>query len=131
MIAIPVDSTGEDVKSSKLFGNVEMFAIYKPNDDEFFFIKNKEAGNGIKTAKLLKNWDVESVVYTHMGDGPFKTLNKDNIDVYFIGKEPMKLKEIVKGMKENSFIKVDTSNSDTYLDPGTGSGNCECGCTNE
>ena len=131
MLAIPVDSNEENIKSSKLFGNVEMFAIYNPNNDKFSFVTNKGSGNGIKTAKLLKGLEVESVVYTHMGDGPFKTLNNDNIDVYFIGKEPMELKEIVKGMKKNSFIKVDTSNSDTYLDPGTGSGNCECGCSHE
>jgi predicted Fe-Mo cluster-binding NifX family protein len=131
MIAIPVDSKGENVKSSKLFGNVEMFALYEPKDDKFTFMKNSEAGNGIKTSKLLKEWDVSSVVYSHMGDGPFKTLNGDGIDIYYIGKEPMELNTIVSKMKENSFVKVDTSNSDTYLDPGTGSGKCECGCTHE
>lgn len=126
MIAIPVDSASIDAKSSKLFGNVKMFAIYKPKEEVFFFLQNKESGNGIQTAKLLKRWDVKSVVYSYMGNGPFSELNKDDIDVYYIGKEPMGLSDIVKKIGENSFIKVDADNASTYLDPGTTSQNCEC-----
>ncbi len=131
MIAIPVDTATTDAESSKLLGNVKMFAIYKPEDKKFFFIENTESGNGIKTAKLLEKEKVKSVVYSYMGDGPFKTLQQDGIDVYYIGKEPMALEEIVKEMQKNSFIKVDTTNASTYLDPGTNTGNCECGCTHE
>ncbi len=126
MIAIPVDSASMDAKSSKLFGNVKMFAIYKPLEDAFFFINNKESGNGIQTAKLLKKWNVEKVVYSYMGSGPFTELDKDDIDVYYIGKEPMQLSDIVKKVQNYSFIKVDASNASTYLDPGTSSQNCEC-----
>lgn len=131
MIAIPVDSATPGVKSSKLFGNVEMFAIYKPVDEEFFFIRNKEAGDGIKTAKQLKEWDVESVVYSHMGNGPFGALREDGIDIYYIGKEPMPLFKIIDQLKADSFVKVDESNADSYLDPGTQSGNCGCGCSHD
>ena len=126
MIAIPVDSASMDAKSSKLFGNVKMFAIYKPAEDAFFFQENIESGNGIKTAKLLKKWDIKSVVYSYMGNGPFSELNKDGIDVYYIGKEPMGLSDIVKKIGEYSFTKVDTDNASSYLDPGTTSQNCEC-----
>jgi len=49
VIAIPVDTATTDAESSKLFGNVKMFAIYKPEDKKFFFIENTESGNGIKT----------------------------------------------------------------------------------
>jgi len=130
MIAIPVDSSSKDAKSSKLFGNVTMFAIYEQNKDKFLFIENKEAGNGIKTAELLKQNGIESVVYSYMGEGPFKRLIKDEIDVYYIGKEPMELNEVVKKVKENYFVKVDSANSSTYLDPGTATESCECGCNN-
>ena len=126
MIAIPVDSASMDARSSKLFGNVKMFAIYKPAEDAFFFQENIESGNGIQTAKLLKIWDVKSVVYSYMGNGPFSELNKDGIDVYYIGKEPMELHDIVNKIGENSFIKVDADNASSYLDPGTTSQNCEC-----
>ncbi len=128
MIAIPVDSATPGVKSSELFGNVPMFAIYKPIDEEFYFICNKEAGNGIKTAKQLKTWGVESVVYSHMGDGPFGALDEDGVDIYFIGKEPLGLFEIIEKMEHDAFVKVDKSNAKEYLDPGTNTGSCECGC---
>jgi predicted Fe-Mo cluster-binding NifX family protein len=131
VIAIPVDTAAIDAESSKLFGNVKMFAMYEPKKNRFFFIENTESGNGIKTAKLLKQWDVKSVVYSYMGDGPFKSLQQDSIDVYSIGKEPMPLEEIVKEMQKESFTKVDSMNASTYLDPGTNTGNCECGCTHE
>ena len=126
MIAIPVDSVSTDAKSSKLFGNVKMFAIYKPTDETFFFIKNTESGNGIQTARFLKRWDVKKVAYSYMGKGPFSELCKDDIDVYYIGKEPMQLFEIVQKMGEDAFIKVDPLNASSYLDPGTSSQNCEC-----
>lgn len=131
MIAIPIDKASIDSKSSKLFGNVDMFAIYEPEDERFFFIKNKESGNGVETAKLLKKWEVNSVVYSYMGDGPFKRLDEDDINVYYIGKEPLPLVDIVKNVQMNNFIKVDSSNSSTYLDPGTMTGSCDCGCIHE
>jgi len=81
MIAIPIDSVETEIKSSALFGNANMFAIYKPVDDAFFFIRNKEAGNGVGTAKLLKKWEVISVVYSYLGSGPFNELRKDRGNV--------------------------------------------------
>ncbi|MBU0632351.1 hypothetical protein KKA17_06885 [bacterium] len=126
MIAIPVDSASKDAKSSHLFGNVKTFAIYKPTEDAFFFMKNEESGNGIQTAKLLKKWDVKSVVYSYMGKGLFQELDDSDINVYYLGKEPLGLFEIVEKIADNSFIKVDADNASTYLDPGTSSQNCEC-----
>lgn len=129
MIAIPIDVESLDEKSSKLFGNVELFAIYKTQDKDFVFLKNTEAGNGVKTAKLLKTWNVTDTVYSYMGDGPFNSLMKDNINVHYIGKEPMEISDIVEKVQSSSFIKVDKSNSSTYLDPGTATENCECSCS--
>lgn len=129
MIAIPVDSAAPGVKSSDLFGNVPMFAIYQPEEEQFFFIRNKEAGNGIKTAKQLKTWGVESVVYSHMGDGPYGALHEDGVTIYYIGKEPMPLFKIIDDIQAGAFVKVDDSNAKEYLDPGTNTGSCECGCS--
>jgi len=128
MIAIPIDSASVDIKSSILFGNVDMFAIYQPKEKSFKFIHNDGTGNGIKTAKFLKESGVTSTVYSFMGDGPFKELSKSGVDVFYIGKEPMGLSEIVNSLDEKLFIKVDASNASTYLDPGTATENCECGC---
>ncbi|MDX1296167.1 MAG: NifB/NifX family molybdenum-iron cluster-binding protein [Sulfurimonadaceae bacterium] len=128
MIAIPVDSATPGVTSSPLFGNVAMFAVYKPVDEEFFFIRNKEAGDGVKTAKQLKTWGVESVVYSHMGKGPFGALSDDGVEIYYIGKDSLPLFDIIKKMEAGAFIKVDEENAEDYLDPGTNTGSCECGC---
>lgn len=125
MIAIPVDSAAPGVKSSELFGNVKLFAIYQPDQEEFYFVQNPGCGDGVKTAEALQGWDIESVVYSHMGEGVFKAL--DNIDVYFLGKEPKPLFEIVEGLKSDAFVKLDTANAGSYLDPGTHSGSCKCG----
>jgi len=128
MIAIPIDSRGSDIKSSKLFGNVDMFALYKEDEHSFTFIKNDASGNGIKTAKFLKELGTTKTVYSYMGDGPFHELSKSGVDVYYIGKEPIGLSEIVTAIQAQKYIKVDATNASTYLDPGTATENCTCGC---
>ena len=130
MIAIPVDSAIPEIKSSKLFGNVPIFAIYRPDDEEFFLVKNQEAGDGIKTAKQLKKWGVTDVVYSYMGKGPFTALEKDGLNIYYIGKEPIPLFRIIKKLEAGTFVKVDADNAASYLDPGTETGECRCGCDN-
>jgi predicted Fe-Mo cluster-binding NifX family protein len=129
MIAIPVDSASPDTKSSALFGNVPMFALCQPGAKTFHFVKNDEAGNGIKTAKQLKRWGVKRVVYTYLGDGPFGALRDDGVGIYYIGKTPMALSDIVDQMEAGAFVEVTDSNADAYLDPGTNTGTCECGCS--
>jgi len=128
MVAIPVDSAIPEIKSSKLFGNVPIFAIYRPLDEEFFLVKNQAAGDGVKTAKQLKKWGVTSVVYSYMGKGPFTALEEDGVAVYYIGKEPMPLFQIIKKLEADAFVKVDAQNAESYLDPGTETGGCGCGC---
>lgn len=131
MIAIPVDTAAADARSSTLFGNVSAFALFDGADGAFRFISNAHRGDGIATAKGLAELSVDTVVYTHLGNGPFGVFEKEGINVYYIGKEPLALTEIVKGVDAGSFVKVDGSNADTYLDPGTATGNCGCGCSHD
>lgn len=131
MLAIPIDIHGLGAQSSLLFGNVDTFAIYDPHSDTFDFRTNNEKGNGIKTAELLKSWDVKRVTYSYLGDGPFHSMIKNQMDVFYVGNQPMVLSEIIKGLKEDAFIKVDVNNASQYLDPDTNTGNCECGCTHD
>ena len=63
-----------------------------------------------------------------MGNGPFTALSEDGLDIYYIGKEPMPLFEIIKKLEANAFVKVDQGNAQSYLDPGTETGECRCGC---
>jgi len=131
MLAIPVDIEHLNAKSSLLFGNVKDFAIYYEKEKRFEFKKNPGCGNGIKTAEALKSWDVEKVVYSYLGDGPFNTMINNGMDVYHVGKSSMSLYDIVNGLNENKFVQVDNTNASDYLDPGTNSGSCECGCSHD
>jgi predicted Fe-Mo cluster-binding NifX family protein len=131
MLAIPVDSEAIDTKSSKLFGNVSKFALYDPQSGSYSFRDNSGRGNGIKTAETLRAWNVESVVYSYLGDGPFNAMIENDIAVYYIGSEPMALDAIVEGLDAHRFVRVDSTNASTYLDPGTATGECSCGCSHE
>ena len=131
MLAIPVDIEFLSAKSSLLFGNASVFAIYDENENAFDFRTNPGKGNGIKTAEALKSWDVKKVVYSFLGDGPFNNMIKDGIDVYHVGKEQMPLGEILDGLNEERFVQVVPSNASKYLDPGTTSGDCQCGCSHD
>lgn len=129
MIAIPIDKTKPDVKSSKLFGNVDYFALYDPNIKEFNFIQNKASGDGVKTAELLSANQVTQTFYSYMGNGPFSTLQDNDIEVYYLGQEPLDLEKIISSYDEGMFVKVTKDNAKSYLDPGTQTGDCQCGCT--
>jgi len=129
MIAIPVDSIEPDIKSSKLFGNVSYFALYDPKSQDFNFIQNKASGDGVKTAELLKEYEVTQTYYSYMGNGPFTSLQKNSIEVYYLGKESLDLDEIISSYDEDIFIKVTKDNAKSYLDSGTQTGDCQCGCT--
>jgi len=129
MLAIPVDIEYLSAQSSLLFGNVSVFALYDEDEDSFDFRDNPGCGNGIKTAEALIEWKVKKVTYAFLGDGPFKTMIDNGIDVYHIGKERLPLSKIVEGLKAKQFIQVNPSNASTYLDPGTSSGDCQCGCS--
>lgn len=131
MIAVPIDSAKPDIMSSKLFGNATMFAFYLPCEEQFFIQMNTSVGNGVDTAKFLKAKGVETVLYTHMGDGLFNKLDKDGIDVYYIGKEPQPIVKLIDSFNAKELVKVEQSNAKEYLDPGTPSDSCGCGCTHD
>jgi len=131
MVAIPVDKASMDVKSSKLFGNVSAFALYKSDENAFHFVPNNGKGDGVATARLLAELSVTSVVYSFMGNGPFDVLAQEGIGVYYLGKEPLALSTIIEGLETDNFVRVDAANAVSYLDPGTPAGNCQCGCSHE
>lgn len=129
MIAIPIDKATMSTRSSKLFGNVAAFALYDRTEQAFHFVPNNGKGDGIATAKALKELNVKTVTYSYMGNGPFGALEKEGIDIYYIGKEPLALGTIIEGIDTNNFVKVVPENAETYLDPGTATGSCQCGCS--
>jgi len=126
MIAIPIDSASPGEKSSKLFGNVEMFAMKSDTIKYPFIHVNRGSGDGLDTVDYLKKEGIRTVVYTHMGEGVFKALDKSDINVFYIGKEPMKVDEILEGLEAGAFVKVEPSNANEYLDSGMPGGSCAC-----
>jgi predicted Fe-Mo cluster-binding NifX family protein len=131
MLAVPVDNARPGLKSSKLFGNAPMFAIYSPAIKQFFVVENGGVGDGMNTARFLKEQGVDSVAYTHLGEGLYNALESDGIDVYYLGKEPLFIYQVIDGVKEGRFVKVEQNNASTYLDPGMPSGSCECGASHD
>lgn len=130
MLAIPVDTAKPVIKSSLKFGNAPFFAIYSPEEEQFFVIKNAGEGNGANTAQFLIDQEITEVAYTHMGDGLFKQLHDNAISCFFIGKKPETLFSIVESLKEGSFAKVTPENASELLDPGNSAGTCGCSCAN-
>lgn len=112
MIAIPINTVIQGVKSSKLFSNVSMFAIYKPKDESFFYVNNPFVGDGIETAKQLKQWGVKQLAYSFMSPSPFKTLKENGIKMYHIGYQPTALPEIIQKITNGSLSIVDTTGAD-------------------
>lgn len=128
MIAIPIESAKPTMMSSKLFGNAPMFAVYEPEEEQFFVIQNEGEGDGLKTASFLKKKGITSVVYTYLGEGLYKALNNDGIEVYYLGNESLPITGIIDTLDEGGFVKVEPANAKTYLNPGTDTGDCRCGC---
>ncbi len=112
MIAVPINTLVQNVKSSKLFSNVSMFAIYKPQDESFFYVNNPVAGDGVQTAEQLKQWGVKQLAFSYMSQEPFNTLCEAGVELYHIGKEPMPLPEIIQNIQNGLLQTVDMASVD-------------------
>lgn len=129
MIAIPVEIS--DVGSAKivgLYGNAEYFAFYDEGNGAFEIIKNEGAGNGIETARFLVEKGATKTAYIHLGSGPFGELEKNGVEVFYVGKEALPVVTVAEGIKAGSFAQVTRDNAKSLLDPGTNTGDCSCGC---
>lgn len=131
MIAIPVESTDGVPMSTKLFGNAKYFALYNPSTDRHTLIRNEGCGNGIATADFLLKNGAKAAVYGFLGDGPFHVMVRGGMDVYWLGKETMNLRDAIRVYLAGNLLKVTPDNAHLYLDPGTEQGACRCGCSHD
>ncbi|WP_294917945.1 NifB/NifX family molybdenum-iron cluster-binding protein [Sulfuricurvum sp. PD_MW2] len=129
MIAIPIEKGTHDSMSTKLFGNAPFFALIDPHTKIPKIVSNEGCGNGIKTANFLVQLGATSALYGYLGDGPFYVMVREGMRVYWLGKEPMPLEQAITIALEGNLIQVTPDNASAYLDPGTSSGECECGCS--
>jgi len=129
MLAIPVkENRSEALIVSDLYGNVPFFALTDGKTLEV--VENEGCGNGIETAEFLLKKGVTDTLYIHMGSGPFETLYKGGIRVFCLGKEVPSFDDALTRFNAGKLPQVTPENSETLLDPGMPSGNCECGCEN-
>ncbi|HHH18924.1 MAG TPA: dinitrogenase iron-molybdenum cofactor biosynthesis protein [Campylobacterales bacterium] len=127
MIAIPLDTT-ESIKISKLYGNAPYFALLDPVTGDVTTIENIECGNGPKSATFLSGLDVKGTLFYHMGEGVYKAFDQEGIAVFTVDKQELTLGEIAEVAERDGFVKLDSSNYKSLLDPGTATGACQCGC---
>jgi len=126
MVAIPID-TKKSTVLSELYGKAPYFAILDMEVGYFNVVKNEEIGKGPKSAEFLKKHGVNSTIYYHMGEGVYKSFEKNSMSVYTSKHNHYTIDEIYHLMLDKKLTQVNSSNSHELLDPGE-SGSCKCGC---
>ncbi|PLY10764.1 MAG: dinitrogenase iron-molybdenum cofactor biosynthesis protein [Arcobacter sp.] len=125
MIAIPLSKEDSTVISD-LYGNAPYFALLDLSSGNFSVVENRGCGNGIDTAKCVKDLGASRTIFYHMGEGVFKNLEENKIKVYSATKVFLTIEEIYRNFINDVSKLVTKSNCDTLLDPGTSSCSCEC-----
>lgn len=129
MIAIPIDK--QNSKSiSQYFGNASYFALLDVKSGDVCISENRGNGNGPDTANFLKDINVTSTIFYHMGEGVFNTLDKNNIKVYTCEKKDLSIEDIHSMFLNKNTKQVTKQNSSLLLDSGNSS-SCTCGCSNK
>lgn len=125
MIAIPLDESNSTTISD-LYGNAPHFALLDIESGHFKVEQNKGCGNGIDTAKCVKDLGATSTIFYHMGEGVFNFLEENGIKVYSSSKDYLTIEEIYRKVLKNSCKLVTIGNAETLLDSGNTSCSCEC-----
>lgn len=125
MIAIPL-SKSSSTTISDLYGNAPFFALLNPTTGDFTVEENSGCGNGLDTAKFVKDLGVSSTIFFHMGEGVFNYLYDNGIKVFSATKMYLTIEDVYRSLLENRCKLVTKENSDSLLDPGTTSCACEC-----
>ena len=121
MIAIPLNEQGS-TKISDLYGNAPYFALLDMQSGGFKVVKNEGCGDGEDTAKFIINTKATSTLYYHMGEGLFKHLDENSINIYSASKTYVTLEEIYTDFYKQRFKKVTKNNASSLLDAGS----CTC-----
>jgi predicted Fe-Mo cluster-binding NifX family protein len=126
MIAIPLDNE-HTTTLSKLYGKAPYFALLDEATGEFSIIENEVKGQGPKSADFLKTHGATSTVYYHMGEGVYKSFEKNSMDVYCADYNEYSIDEIYTNFLNENMTKLTKENFEKLLDPGEGE-TCKCGC---
>lgn len=121
MTAIPVRGDNKEVVAN-LYGNADYFALYDEKDDSFEIVKNDAKGDGLKTGEFVVHNGATNTLYINLGEGIFNYLIDQDINIFYVGKEELALKDVIKLFKERRLTRVTKYNAKQYLN----SGNCTC-----
>ncbi|MEA3288665.1 MAG: NifB/NifX family molybdenum-iron cluster-binding protein, partial [Campylobacterota bacterium] len=124
MLAIPLD-TQESTTLSELYGQAPYFAILNMQVGNFKVVKNEVIGQGPKSAEFLKDKGVTSTIFYHMGEGVYKSFEKNGMKVFTAEHSKDSIDTIFRKIRSNQCIKLDTQNYKELLDPGNGE-SCKC-----
>ncbi|XOB62318.1 NifB/NifX family molybdenum-iron cluster-binding protein [Campylobacterota bacterium DY0563] len=125
MIAIPLNKD-DDTTISDLYGNAPYFALLDSKTGSFTVEENSGCGNGLDTAKFVKDVGATSTIFYHMGEGVFKNLYENGIKVFSATKMYLTIEDIYRSILDNTCKVVNKDNCESLLDSGTTSCSCEC-----
>ncbi len=125
MIAIPLNDKNATTISD-LYGNAPHFALLDTVTGSFKVEANKGCGNGVETAKCVKEMGATSTIFYHMGEAIFDFFDNNEVKVYCASKVFLTIEEIYRKVLKNNCKLITAANAETFLDPGTSSCSCEC-----
>jgi len=126
MLAIPLDDKSS-ITLSKLYGKAPYFALLNMQTGKYKVIENEVIGEGPKSASFLKTKNATATIFYHMGEGVYKSFEKNCMDVFCADYNEYTIDEIYENLLSNKTIQLNSSNYNELLDPGENE-TCTCGC---
>ena len=126
MLAIPID-TESSTTLSKLYGKAPFFALLDTKTGKYTVMKNEVEGKGPKSGDFLKSQGVTSTIFYYMGEGVYKSFEKNGMDVFTADYNEYPIEEIYSKFTKNEIVKLTKENFEDLLNPGENEV-CSCGC---
>jgi len=100
-IAISTKDSNIEGTVDPKFGRAQGFLIYDTDSSQTSYLDNSEnavapQGAGTKTAQMLLNLDVETLISGHLGPKAFKVLDKAGINIY--NSAPVSIKQALDNL---------------------------------
>jgi predicted Fe-Mo cluster-binding NifX family protein len=113
MVAMPVKSRSEDSAISPVFGKVKYFAVVDESGN-ISFVENIEK-SGARAIQLLLENGAKTLLMSHMGENPFQMAVRSGIEIFFVGKERITIKEAVEKLKNGEFQKATEIDKNIFI----------------
>jgi predicted Fe-Mo cluster-binding NifX family protein len=112
-ISIPVlEDKGLESMASPHFGGAKLFAFVDTEKGQItsFLAKINKAANltrkkGIVAAQILVDENVDVVLVSGLGEGPFHRLRENMVQIYYL-KEPVNVEEAVRLLSQNKLERM-------------------------